>query len=57
MFSSMIGGSTQVSKYNAQTPTTSDLPATIGKESNSDMNLTNTTAPLENITTVVPIPQ
>ena len=39
----------------AQTPTTSDLPATIGNESNSDMALTNNTLPVENATTVSPV--
>ena len=40
---------------NAQTPTTSDLPATIGNESNSDMALTNSSLPVENATTVTPV--
>jgi flagellar basal body-associated protein FliL len=40
---------------NAQTPTTSDLPATIGNESNSDLALTNNTLPVENATTVTPL--
>ena len=39
---------------NAQTPTTSDLPATIGNESNTDMALTNNTLPVENATTINP---
>ena len=39
----------------AQTPTTSDLPATIGNESNSDLTLTNNTLPVENATTVTPL--
>lgn len=56
MLSSMIGVLTLVSNTNAQTPTTSDLPATIGNESSSDMGLTNTSMPLENITTIIPTP-
>jgi hypothetical protein len=40
---------------NSQTPTTSDLPATIGNESNSDLALTNNTLPVENATTVTPL--
>jgi hypothetical protein len=39
---------------NAQTPTTSDLPATIGNESNTDKALTNNTLPVENATTFNP---
>ncbi len=37
---------------NAQTPTTSDLPATIGNESTSDMGLTNNSIPAQNTTTI-----
>ncbi len=37
---------------NAQTPTTSDLPVTIGNESTSDMGLTNNSMPVPNTTTV-----
>jgi hypothetical protein len=33
---------------NAQTPTTTDLPATIGNESTSDMGLTNNSLPAQN---------
>jgi len=52
----MIGVLTLVSNTNAQTPTTSELPATIGNESSSDMGLTNNSVPLENITTIIPTP-
>ena len=54
---SVINVLTNLSIANAQTPTTSDLPANIGNESKSGMNLTKTTMPLENIPTVIPIPQ
>lgn len=37
---------------NAQTPTTSDLPATIGNESTSNKDLSNNTLPVQNTTTV-----
>lgn len=40
----------------AQTPTTSDLPATIGNESSSDMTLTNNSMPVENISTITAAP-
>ena len=49
----LLSGATLLSTFvNAQTPTTSDLPATIGNESNSDMTLTNNSLPVENATTV-----
>lgn len=51
----LIGGVIPSWTVNAQTPTTSDLPATIGNESNSDLGLTNNTLPVENATTVVPL--
>ena len=52
----LMGGITLFSTFvNAQTPTTSDLPATIGNESNSDMALTNNSLPVENATTVSPV--
>lgn len=38
-----------------QTPTTSDLPATVGNESNVDATLSNDSIPSENVTTVTPI--
>lgn len=51
--SSFIGGIFTLSTLaNAQTPTTLDLPATIGNESTTDMGLSNNTVPLENTTTV-----
>ena len=50
MISCIIGISTYASIVNAQTPTTSDLPATIGNESASHMGLTNNTAPVHNTT-------
>lgn len=51
----LMGGVTPFSTFvNAQTPTTSDLPATIGNESNTDMALTNNTLPVRNATTVNP---
>jgi hypothetical protein len=56
MLSSMIGVLTLVSHTHAQTPTTSDLPATIGNESFSDMGLTNDTVPVENTTTIISVP-
>ena len=40
----------------AQTPTTSDLPATIGNESASDMGLTNNSLPVQNTTTIYAAP-
>ncbi|HKO64150.1 MAG TPA: hypothetical protein VJU13_03030 [Candidatus Nitrosocosmicus sp.] len=52
---SIIGVSNSLSMADAQTPTTSDLPATIGNESTSDMSLTNNSVPVENITTVTPV--
>jgi hypothetical protein len=40
----------------AQTPTTSDLPATIGNESALDMGLTNNSLPVQNTTTIYAAP-
>jgi len=40
----------------AQTPTTSDLPATVGNESNTDMKLTNNSLPVENMSTIAAPP-
>ena len=54
--SSITGISTYTSIVNAQTPTTSDLPATIGNESASNMGLTNNTVPLHNTTTTYAAP-
>ena len=54
--SSMIGMSTLTSIAGAQTPTTSDLPSTIGNESTSDMELTNNTTPIHNTTTTYAAP-
>ena len=51
MISLITGVSTYVSIANAQTPTTSDLPATIGNESTSDMGLTNNSMPAQNTST------
>ena len=57
IISSIIGISTYTSIVNAQTPTTtSDLPATIGNESASNMGLTNNTVPLHNTTTTYAAP-
>ncbi|MBA2266956.1 MAG: hypothetical protein H0W19_01260 [Nitrosopumilus sp.] len=42
-------------QINANTPTTSELPATVGNESNSDLGLSNSTVPAENTTTVTPV--
>ncbi len=52
---SIIGVSTSLDLVDAQTPTTSDLPATIGNESTSDLGLTNNSLPVENTTTVTPV--
>ena len=52
---SIIGVSTSLDLAYAQTPTTSDLPATIGNESTSDLGLTNNSLPVENTTTVTPV--
>jgi hypothetical protein len=41
----------------AQTPTASDLPATIGNESNTDMKLTNNSLPVENTSIVAAPPR
>jgi hypothetical protein len=40
----------------AKTPTTSDLPATIGNESTADTELTNNTLPVQNTTTIYAAP-
>ena len=40
----------------AQTPTTSDLPATMGNESTADTDLSNNTLPVQNTTTTYPAP-
>ncbi len=53
--SSIVGVSSSLSLVNAQTPTSSDLPATIGNESTSDLGLTNNSVPVENTTTVTPV--
>ncbi len=52
MISSMIGALANLSIATAQTPTISDLPATIGNESASDMGLTNNTLSAQNTTTI-----
>ena len=41
----------------AQTPTTSDLPATIGDDSSSDISLTNNSLPVENMSTIATAPR
>jgi hypothetical protein len=46
------GGLGYLISINAQTPTTSDLPATIGNESTSDMGLTNNSILAQNTTTI-----
>lgn len=50
--SGMAGFSPQI---NANTPTTAELPATIGNGSTSNLGLTNSTVPAENTTTVTPV--
>ena len=40
----------------AQTPTTSDLPATMGNESPADTDLSNNTLPVQNTTTIYAVP-
>ena len=40
----------------AETPTTSDLPATMGNESTVDTELTNNTLPVQNTTTIYSAP-
>ena len=40
----------------AQTPTTSDLPATMGNESTVDTELTNKSLPVQNTTTIYAAP-
>lgn len=51
----MTGSLTSMVLVKAQTPTTSDLPATVGNETNMDGSLSNHTLPVENATTVIPI--
>ena len=53
--STVVGVSSSLSLIDAQTPTTSDLPATIGNESTSDLDLSNNTLPVENTTTISPV--
>lgn len=53
---STTGMSTLLLIVEAQTPTTSDLPYTIGNESTSDMGLTNNTMPFHNTTTTYAAP-
>jgi hypothetical protein len=48
----MTGFSPQI---NANTPTTAELPATVGNGSTSDLGLANSTVPAENTTTVTPV--
>lgn len=53
----LISGLTGLSQQIiANTPTTAELPATIGNGSASDLGLTNSTVPAENTTTVTPMP-
>ncbi|MDR4489497.1 MAG: hypothetical protein R2685_01160 [Candidatus Nitrosocosmicus sp.] len=49
---SLVGSLGNVFMATAQTPTTSDLPSTIGNESTSNMGLTNNTLPVQNATTI-----
>ncbi len=42
-------------QINANTPTTAELPATVGNASTSDLGLSNNTVPAENTTTVTPV--
>ena len=57
IISSITGISTYTSIVNSQTPTTtSDLPATFGNESASNMGSTNNTVPLHNTTTTYAAP-
>ena len=56
MISLITGVSTYTSIANAQTPTTSELPATIGNESTSDMGLTNNSMPAQNTSTINALP-
>ena len=56
IISLITGVSTYTSIANAQTPTTSDLPATIGNESSSDMGLTNNSMPAQNTSTINALP-
>ena len=52
----MVVISTPSTLVGAQTPTTSDLPATIGNKSASDMGLTNGSLPVQNTTTIYAAP-
>ena len=54
--SSMIRVSTFLFVANAQTPTTSDLPATIGNESKSNLDLTNHSIPVDNTSIIFAVP-
>lgn len=45
-----------LSVVDAQTPTTSDLPATIGNETTSDMGLTNNSLPVRNTSIIYALP-
>ena len=56
IISLITGASTYTSITNAQTPTTSDLPATIGNESTSDMGLTNNSMPAQNTSAITALP-
>ena len=56
IISLITGASTYTSNTNAQTPTTSDLPATIGNESTSDMGLTNNSMPAQNTSAIPALP-
>lgn len=50
--STIMTSSQYLSITNAQTPTTSDLPSTIGNESNTDLGLSNDSLPAQNATTI-----
>jgi hypothetical protein len=56
MISLITGTSIYTTMANAQTPTTSDLPATIGNESTSDMGLTNNSMPAQNTSSINTLP-
>jgi archaellum component FlaG (FlaF/FlaG flagellin family) len=56
MTSSVIGVLTYMSIADAQTPTTSDLPSTIGNDSTYDLGLTNESVPVHNTTTTYAAP-
>lgn len=51
----MTGALISIELVKAQTPTTSDLPATVGNDTNMDGSLSNHTLPAQNATTVIPI--